>query len=101
MSLFAGLVAAQMLVAAPAPSALATTQTAQSGAVSATFTFAGSYPNYAGLHLSIAQGGTVFYSVGVVAAWAADEEFLLSGQRAGASGVGQMPAAPRASSGFG
>ena len=39
-----------------APSALATTQTAQSGNVSATFTFSGSYPNFTGLHLSIAQG---------------------------------------------
>ncbi|HEX4281655.1 MAG TPA: hypothetical protein VHZ27_12875 [Solirubrobacteraceae bacterium] len=64
VSLFAGLVAALMLLAAPAPApaALATTQAAQSGAVSATFTFTGSYPNYAGLHLSIAQGGTVFYN---------------------------------------
>ena len=66
VSLFAGLVAALMLLAAPAPAALAATQTAQSGAVSATFTFTGSYPNYAGLHLSIAQGGTVFYNQPVV-----------------------------------
>ena len=52
-------VTALALVAAPA--ALATTQTAQSGDVTATFTFTGSYPNFTGLHLSIAQGSTVFY----------------------------------------
>jgi len=53
-------VAALSLLAAPA--ALATTQTAQSGGVSATFTFSGSYPNYTGLHLAIAQAGTVYYN---------------------------------------
>jgi hypothetical protein len=52
-----GLVAAS-LVAAPA--ALATTQSAQSGNVSATFTFSGAYPNFSGLQLTIAQGTTVF-----------------------------------------
>ena len=52
-------VIALTLVAAPA--ALATTQSAQSGNVSATFTFSGSYPNFSGLHLSIAQGNTVYY----------------------------------------
>jgi len=65
VSLIAGLVAALTLLVAPA-TALATTQTAQSGDVSATFTFAGSYPNYTGLHLSITQGGTVFYDQPVV-----------------------------------
>ena len=55
---------ALFLVAAPA--ALATTQTGQSGNVTATFTFSGKYPNFTGLHLSIAQGGTVFYNQPVV-----------------------------------
>ncbi len=54
-------VAATVLSLLAAPSALATTQTAQSGNVSATFTFSGSYPNFTGLHLSIAQGATVYY----------------------------------------
>lgn len=44
-----------------APAALATTQTAESGNVTATFTFSGSYPNFTGLHLTIAQGSTMFY----------------------------------------
>jgi hypothetical protein len=44
-----------------APAALATTQTARGGAVTATFTFTGHYPNYSGLHLSIAQAGSVLY----------------------------------------
>jgi hypothetical protein len=44
-----------------APAALAITQTAESGSVTATFTFSGSYPNFTGLHLTIAQGSTVFY----------------------------------------
>ena len=44
-----------------APAALATTQTASSGGVTATFTFAGKYPNYKGLHLRIAQVGAVLY----------------------------------------
>lgn len=51
---------------AAAPAALATTQTGQSGNVTATFTFSGKYPNFTGLHLSIAQGGTVFYNQPVV-----------------------------------
>ena len=59
-------VAATVLSLLAAPSALATTQTAQSGNVSATFTFSGSYPNFTGLHLSIAQGGTVYYDEPVV-----------------------------------
>ena len=33
----------------------------QSGNVTATFTFSGLYPNFTGLHLTIAQGSTVFY----------------------------------------
>jgi hypothetical protein len=44
-----------------APVALATTQRATSGAVTATFTFNGKYPNYSGLHLTIAQAGSVLY----------------------------------------
>jgi hypothetical protein len=47
-----------------APAALATTpttQTASAGAVTATFTFSGKFPNYSGLHLSIAQSGAVLY----------------------------------------
>jgi hypothetical protein len=44
-----------------APAALATTQTASAGGVTATFTFAGKYPNYTGLHLTIAQAGSVLY----------------------------------------
>jgi hypothetical protein len=57
-------VTALTLLAAPA--ALATTQTAQSGDVTATFTFTGSYPNFSGLDLSIAQGSAVFYDQRVV-----------------------------------
>lgn len=44
-----------------APAALATTQTASAGGVTATFTFAGKYPNYTRLHLTIAQAGSVLY----------------------------------------
>jgi hypothetical protein len=55
---------ALLLVAAPA--ALATTQTAQSGNVTATFTFSGSYPNFNGLRLTIAQGSSVLYDEPVV-----------------------------------
>lgn len=57
-------VTALALVAAPA--ALATTQTASSGDVTGTFTFSGTYPNFTGLQLSIAQGGTVLYDEPVV-----------------------------------
>ena len=53
------------LVAAPA--ALATTQTASGGNVTATFTFQGKVPNFHGLQLSIARGGTVVYDQPVVA----------------------------------
>jgi hypothetical protein len=44
-----------------APAALATTQTASQGAVTATFSYTGHYPNYSGLHLTIAQSGSVLY----------------------------------------
>jgi hypothetical protein len=57
-------VAALML--AVAPTALATTQTGQSGNVTATFTFAGKFLNYHGQRLEIAQGGTVVYNQPVV-----------------------------------
>lgn len=44
-----------------APAALATTQTATQGAVTATFTFTGKFPSYKGLHLTIARSGSVVY----------------------------------------
>src|SRR6185437_12593990 len=44
-----------------APAALATTQTATGGAVTATFTFSGQFPTFSGLHLTIAQSGSVLY----------------------------------------
>jgi hypothetical protein len=44
-----------------APAALATTQTATGGAVTATFTYTGQFPSYSGLHLTIAQSGSVLY----------------------------------------
>jgi hypothetical protein len=53
------------LAAVAAPSALATTQTASQGAVTATFTYAGQYPNYSGMHLTIAQSGSVLYDAPV------------------------------------
>ncbi len=49
-----------------APAALGKTQTASSGAVSATFTFQGKVPNFHGLHMTISRGGTVLYSHPVV-----------------------------------
>ena len=49
------------LSAVLAPAALAATQTASSGGVTATFTFNGRFPNYSGLHLTIAQSGSVLY----------------------------------------
>lgn len=58
-SLITALVLASSALLAPA--ALATTQTASGGAVTATFTFSGKYPNYSGLHLRIAQSGSVLY----------------------------------------
>jgi hypothetical protein len=58
------------LIAAPA--ALATTQTATSGNVTATFTFQGKVPNFHGLQLSIARGGTVLYDKPVVSKFCAE-----------------------------
>ncbi len=48
-----------------APAALATTQTASQGAVTATFSYTGHYPNYSRLHLTIAQSGSVLYDQAV------------------------------------
>jgi hypothetical protein len=62
-SLIALLVLAAFALLAPA--ALATTQTATQGAVTATFTYKGHYPNYSGLHLTIAQSGSVLYDAAV------------------------------------
>jgi hypothetical protein len=58
-------VAAICLIAAP--TALATTQTAHGGAVTATFTFKGKVPNFHGLHLTISRAETVVYDQPVVA----------------------------------
>ncbi|HEX3689702.1 MAG TPA: hypothetical protein VHV28_08395, partial [Solirubrobacteraceae bacterium] len=44
-----------------APAALATTQTATGGAVTASFTFTGTFPSFSGLHLTIAKSGSVLY----------------------------------------
>ncbi len=44
-----------------APAALATTQTATGGGVTATFTYTGKFPAYSGLHLTIAKSGSVLY----------------------------------------
>jgi hypothetical protein len=49
-----------------APAAGATTQTAQSGQVSASFSFSGHFPNYSHERLQISQGGTVLYDQPVV-----------------------------------
>ncbi len=57
-------VIAVCLIAAPA--ALATTQTAHAGNVTATFAFQGKVPNFHGLHLTISQGGAVLYDQPVV-----------------------------------
>ena len=54
-----------------APSALATTQTANAGNVTATFTFQGKVPNFHGLRLTIARGGTVVYDQPVVSKFCA------------------------------
>ncbi len=53
--------AATILFLAVTPAALATTETAQAGNVTATFTFQGTFPNYDGQNLEITQGATVFY----------------------------------------
>jgi hypothetical protein len=53
------------LIAAPA--ALAKTETAHAGNVTATFSFQGKVPTFHGLHLTITRGGTVAYDQPVVA----------------------------------
>src|SRR5690349_15221314 len=53
------------LIAAPA--ALATTETASSGTVAATFKFQGKLPRFHGLHLTISRSGAVVYDQPVVA----------------------------------
>ena len=58
-------VATICLVAAPV--ALATTETASAGDVTATFTFQGKVPKFHGLHLTISRGGTTVYDQPVVA----------------------------------
>src|ERR1700749_4538165 len=45
-----------------APAAPTTTQTASAGAVTATFTFSGQYPEYKNLHLPIAKSGSGLYA---------------------------------------
>jgi hypothetical protein len=51
---------------ATAPAALATSQTAHSGNVTATFTFKGKYPSYSGQRIAIALAGNVLYDQPVV-----------------------------------
>ena len=50
-----------------APVALATTETANSGNVTATFTFQGKVPKFHGLHLTISRSATVVYDQPVAA----------------------------------
>ncbi len=64
-ALIAAGVLALGLIAAPA--ALATTETAHAGNVTATFSFQGKVPNFHGLHLTITRGGTVAYDQPVMA----------------------------------
>jgi hypothetical protein len=60
-------IAVSAVCLAAAPAALATTQTASAGDVTATFTFQGKVPHFRGLRLTIARGGTVVYDQPVVA----------------------------------
>jgi hypothetical protein len=62
-------VLAAVLIGAPA--ALATTQTASAGNVTAKFTFQGKVPNFHGLHMTISRGGTVLYDQPVVSKFCA------------------------------
>jgi hypothetical protein len=55
-----------------APAAMATTQTASAGNVTATFTFQGKVPNFHGLRMTIARGGTVVYDQPVVSKFCAN-----------------------------
>jgi hypothetical protein len=65
-ALIIGLVLAASALLAPA--ALATTQTATGGSVTATFTFTGKFPSFTGLHLTIARSGAVVYDQAVKSA---------------------------------
>lgn len=65
------ILSATAICLAAAPAALAATQTASSGNVSATFTFQGKVPNFHGLHLTISRSGTVVYNQPVVAKFCA------------------------------
>lgn len=51
------------------PTAGASTQTAQSGQVTASFSFSGHYPSYSGERLTIARGGQVVYNQPVVSSF--------------------------------
>ena len=55
-----------------APPALATTQTATAGNVTATFAFQGQVPNFRGLRLTIARAGAVVYDQPVVSKFCAN-----------------------------
>jgi hypothetical protein len=61
------IVAALGVTLVAAPAALATTETASSGAVAATFKFQGKVPHFHGLQLTISRGGAVVYDQAVVA----------------------------------
>jgi hypothetical protein len=63
---------AAVALAAPA-SAAAQTQSAQSGPVSATFTFSGKFPDYKRLDLTIARAGVVVYDAAVTSKSCADQ----------------------------
>jgi hypothetical protein len=65
------LMAVTAICLAAAPAALAATETASAGNVTATFTFQGKVPNFHGLQLTIARGGTVVYDQPVVAKFCA------------------------------
>jgi hypothetical protein len=65
--LVASLTAVVLAIASPA--ALATTQTAQGGDVTATFTFTGRSPQIHGQHLRIARAGAVVYDQPVVSSF--------------------------------
>jgi hypothetical protein len=58
-------------LAVAAPAAFATTQTASSGNVTATFSFQGRFPNYHGQRLTIARAGSVMYDQPVVSKFCA------------------------------
>ncbi len=60
------ILAATAICLIAAPAALATTQTAHAGSVTATFTFQGKVPRFHGLSLTISRTGTVVYDQPVV-----------------------------------